>query len=1107
VKRTTLAGLALFACSLRLGAVQPEILELRNRAFAELENEQPANAAELYRRLIKAVPDDPLGHANLAIAALRQQQFEEALASIDRALALDAGSGRLLTIKGDVLQWSGDSDEALIFYRKAAEAAPEDIEVQYALYRHLTTVSREPDEPLIDRTLARLVAMRPENLLVLLQQGRRALAAGDRKTASGAFLRIGDLIWQAPTGSDRLHQAVIDALKSADMSAAALPAQRLENVLKITAMYRESLRELNTGIQGIPLERLVNEPPVTGFGDPGKVEFVSAHWAETAGVGSALVAGDFDDDQRSDIARITALEPSQLEVRLSSADHAVSQALPADGITGLLATDLDNDGSVDLVGFGPKSARYWRGSMEGTLTDATADSGFGDAVATAAAVIDFDIEGDLDLVMVSDRLELYLNSLQGALVPVGSKVLPAVDGPSTSIVASDLDRDGDLDLALAGADGIRQLDNLRQGQFKDRTEGSGLGGVTGIRSLVSADLDDDGYPELVAAGTGVEVLHNDRGRFSPWPAAAGLRTSAEFASVAAFDADNDGRLDLALAGSAGVVVAGNRGDSFAFLPIGGGPGETTGLVPADLDGDGDLDLVSHGPAGLYRLVNEGGNSNRWLTVRLRGLTKGNSKNNVFGVGSVVEVRTGGAYQFREAAGDSVHFGLGSATGADLLRVEWTNGVPQNRLDPQLNQWIVEEQLLKGSCPFLYVLADGEMRFVTDLLWNAPAGLPVAPGVYAPADPTELVVVGEVEPTDGRWDLRITEELWEAAFFDYVRLWVVDHPDSVEVATNLKVGAGGRDDRVLGSHDIRPVVAAWDASGSNVTETVARRDDVYADGWSPSPYQGVASEPWAFTFDLGTAPDGPIRLLLDGWIFPADASLNLAVAQRTDLSAPMPRLEVETLEGWQPLLASMGHPAGKTKTLVVDTPPLPPGASRLRIVSGQWLSWDRIAWTSAPADDSLRVAARLAPATAQLAYRGFSAIERLAPNAPHSFDYSRVTTESPWLVFPGHYTRYGEVAELLAESDDRSVILAAGDEMRLIFDATDLPEVAPGWRRTLVLESHGWDKDADRNTYAGDRVEPLPFRAMEQYGEPFPDTPHLETYRREWLTREVTDTQK
>jgi hypothetical protein len=35
------------------------------------------------------------------------------------------------------------------------------------------------------------------------------------------------------------------------------------------------------------------------------------------------------------------------------------------------------------------------------------------------------------------------------------------------------------------------------------------------------------------------------------------------------------------------------------------------------------------------------------------------------------------------------------------------------------------------------------------------------------------------------------------------------------------------------------------------------------------------------------------------------------------------------------------------------------------------------------------------------------------------------------------------------------------------------------------------------------MEPLPFRGMQKYGEPFPDTPEMREYRERWLTRTLT----
>jgi hypothetical protein len=778
----------------------------------------------------------------------------------------------------------------------------------------------------------------------------------------------------------------------------------------------------------------------------------------------------------------------------------------AAGIDGLLAADLDNDGRLDLIGFGPKRVTFWRGRGDGGFDDATAAAGLGHAAGQAAAVLDYDIEGDLDLAVAAEPgVELFRNALQGPLEPVGKSTFPplALSG-IRGIVATDLDRDGALDLAVAHAKGIAWLVNLRQGRFADRTAASGLAAAGPVEALASADLDNDGLPDLIAAGgDGLALWRNLGGRFAAWNV-PGLPRGKRFTSVLAFDADNDGRLDLAAAGPDGIVVLAQRGTiakpAFEPLPVEGAPANATALVAADLDGDGGVDLVTGGPSGLHRLENVGGNRNHWLDVRLRALSTGSGKNNLQGIGSTLEVRAGTAYQFREAAGQPVHFGLGGLRQADLLRVVWTNGVPQVRLQPRIDQRIVEEQLLKGSCPFLYAWNGERFGFVTDLLWNSPVGLPVAPGVWAGADPHELVRVDGAQAVDGVYRLRVTEELWEAAWFDAVRLWVVDHPAGVEVASSLRVVPGELQPvQVLAARDVQPVAAAWDGKGEDVTARVRARDEVYASGFEPSPYQGVA-KPWTFTFDLGAAPGGPVRLLLDGWIFPADASLNLAVAQRPDLPYLPPRLEVETAKGWETLMPAMGFPAGKTKTMVVDTPPLPAGARRLRIVTSLWLGWDRIAWTRAPADDVPIVRARLEPRASDLHYRGFSRLIRRSPNGPHGYVYEDATKNSPWIPFPGRYTRYGDVRELLGAVDDRSVILAPGDEIALDFDAAGLPPVAPGWERTLFFESNGWDKDADRNTFEAQHMEPLPFRAMKRYGELFPDTPEMREYRERWLTR-------
>src|SRR5205823_11613623 len=55
--------------------------------------------------------------------------------------------------------------------------------------------------------------------------------------------------------------------------------------------------------------------------------------------------------------------------------------------------------------------------------------------------------------------------------------------------------------------------------------------------------------------------------------------------------------------------------------------------------------------------------------------------------------------------------------------------------------------------------------------------------FAPAGASQeyVRIAGDaLKPRDGRYVLQLTEELWETAYADQVRLIAVDHPDSTDV---------------------------------------------------------------------------------------------------------------------------------------------------------------------------------------------------------------------------------------------------------------------------------------------------------------------------------------
>src|SRR2546421_6390654 len=100
------------------------------------------------------------------------------------------------------------------------------------------------------------------------------------------------------------------------------------------------------------------------------------------------------------------------------------------------------------------------------------------------------------------------------------------------------------------------------------------------------------------------------------------------------------------------------------------------------------------------------------------------RSNRFGIGATLELRAGKLYQSRVVTGPVTHFGLGQRLKADVLRVRWPNGVAQTVYYPGTDADILEQQILKGSCPFLYAWDGTAFRFVTDVMWRSALGMPL-----------------------------------------------------------------------------------------------------------------------------------------------------------------------------------------------------------------------------------------------------------------------------------------------------------------------------------------------------------------------------------------------
>ena len=503
------------------------------------------------------------------------------------------------------------------------------------------------------------------------------------------------------------------------------------------------------------------------------------------------------------------------------------------------------------------------------------------------------------------------------------------------------------------------------------------------------------------------------------------------------------------------------------------------------------------------------------SIQLAALRTGAGKNNSFGIGARLELRAGELYQTRVVTGRTTHFGLGPHLKADVLRIEWPNGVPQSIHFPGTDQDVLELEGLKGSCAFLYTWNGKSFDLVTDVMWRSALGMPL--GImgggsmgYAPAAASQeyLRIPGSaLQPKDGKYVLQFTEELWESAYADQIKLLAVDHPDSVEVFVDERfVPPAPVELRLFKVAHPRVPLSATDERGTDVLPALLKQDDQYVSNLTPLQYQGLV-EPHDLTLDLGDeAGRAGTFLFLRGWIYPTDASINVALSQQSTLKVAMPSLEVRDARGqWTTAIANIGFPSGKNKTIVIDLAgKFPTSDHRVRIRTNMQIYWDQ-AFVSSDVSTAPVSVTELKPVSADLHFRGYSRTYRRGGRyGPYWFAYDEVSREHPWRPIEGAFTRYGDVLPLLKSPDDMFVILAPGDEATVEFDAASAKPLPPGWKRDFLLYTDGWIKDADMNTAFGNTVGPLPFHAIKQYpyatGESYPTDAAHQQYLREYNTR-------
>ncbi|MFN0204682.1 MAG: FG-GAP-like repeat-containing protein [Planctomycetota bacterium] len=796
--------------------------------------------------------------------------------------------------------------------------------------------------------------------------------------------------------------------------------------------------------------------------------------------------------------------------------------------------DFDGDHALDLIMSDGKKLSWLR--PKGLTPDAGFENVILPGLDNSADIVslfaaDLDSDGDLDLVAGQNtapgsRIRIYRNDAEPVAAPeqtpaenllfkpkftdISDQTNLSVAGWAACVRPLDFDRGNDTDILLVNETASAVFANRRNLKFDK------IAALPGGEDGATGDIDGDGFTDVAIAGrAGLYFVKSTGTAFETREL---LRGPLDSARVAIVDLENRGWLDIVCVSKDKIRVLRYIGGG-KFTDVGprlfqsGFSGEPQSLTFCDLDGDFDLDAViatKTGESIIY--INEGGEKSPATAITFRG-----TKTNRAGIGSKIEARAAGFRTLREVWSLPAYVAAGPRPRIDGLFIKWTNGIDEAEGAIATGRYknFLEKRGREGSCPFVYSWDGEKFVFISDALGATPLGLFAAPGIYVPPQDREWLRIrsDQLKPKDGKYEIRFTEEMREATYLDQVTLICIDHPAGTTVYPDEKFTFPPfTQKRTLRVSKEIPIRSAKNNKGEDITKLLAAEDRLFTKPAERLGYQGMCAE---HSMELGLGKvdtTKPVRLFLTGWFAWTNSSINKAIAEAGIRFSP-PRIDKLTKDGWKTIVPDAGFPAGMQKTICIDlSGKLDSGEQTVRIVTNLALYWDR-AFLSFDDDTKPDGASpfqirttEIAATAAELRWRGAARWERVDGKWPTEPIYSDVAPHAVYDLHSGDYTKYGGVLELLQKEDNQYAIFHHGDEVAITFDASAAPPPAAGMERTFFLNSSGWAKDMDINTFAPGTLEPLPFHGMTGYPytnkESYPTTPEIVNYRKTWNTRSV-----
>jgi tetratricopeptide (TPR) repeat protein len=229
---------------------------------------------------------------------------------------------------------------------------------------------------------------------------------------------------------------------------------------------------------------------------------------------------------------------------------------------GVIVEDFANRGLFDIVTSGYDVCGhllYFHNNGDGTFSDRSEATGLS-KIAAGANVIqaDYNNDGCMDILVLRGGwqipmpLSLLRNNCDGTFTDVTRESGLGDHVFATQTAAwADIDNDGWLDLFVADEQGPSQLyHNRGNGTFENISLGAGVDRTQFSKGVVTADYDNDGYPDFFVSNIRGEnfLYHNNQDwTFTEVAEHAGVQQSWQSFGTWFFDYDNDGWPDLFVA--------------------------------------------------------------------------------------------------------------------------------------------------------------------------------------------------------------------------------------------------------------------------------------------------------------------------------------------------------------------------------------------------------------------------------------------------------------------------------------------------------------------------------------------------------------------------------